>query len=171
MAPYAINVGDKVLTRDNGYCEVVWTSSRLIDLQKNPMRPAHIGNQWFSPAHRIVQSMGNFDRTLELAHLDENEYFVDAKYFPQDRPWGSETVSYTHIMTEEHNVVASVSVLDDSDTIIWSETFMPGQSVIASMTDDDFNRLNAVYSGGHMEPARTTLTPSESKLLMKRKIK
>lgn len=170
-APWEIKVGDKVLTRDNGYCEVIWTSSRLIDLRQNPVLPVHIGNQWFSPAHRILQSMGQFDRTLELAHLDDNEYFVEAKYFPQDRFWEGDTVHYIHIMTEEHNVVASISVWDDDDTIIWSETFMPGQSVITSMGKEDFDRLNAVYSGGYMEPARTTLTPSESKLLMKRKTK
>jgi Ca2+-binding RTX toxin-like protein len=135
----ALEVGDLVLTRDNGARPVRWIGRRRLgrgELIVNPrLRPVVFRAGCFGPGqpardltvsaqHRmLVQSP-----EAEL-HFGEHEVLVAARHFA-GRP-GIETVAevdevdYVHIMFDSHEIVLSEG--------LWSESFQPGEQVLGDM--------------------------------------
>ncbi|MGB0798513.1 MAG: Hint domain-containing protein, partial [Planktomarina sp.] len=171
-----LNVGDKVLTRDNGMQEILWYGSKAIDQQdllNDPkLRPVMITagslghglpekDLMVSPNHRVLISNTN---TALL--FDDEEVLVAAKHLV-DKP-GIHTVDvartdYIHFMFEQHEVVLSNGT--------WTESFQPGELSLNGIDDDQRDELYKLFpelqnDAGRQEykSARHTLKAYEAKL-------
>ena len=126
-----LQVGDRVITRDNGIQEIRWIGRKHLtgfDLARRPqMRPVLIQkgalgknmpmhDLLVSPNHRILVAN---DKTA--LYFEEREVLAAAKHLTGldgvDEV-GTLGVSYIHFMFDQHEVVLSNGV--------WSESFQPG---------------------------------------------
>ena len=132
--------GDMLQTKDNGYQPIIWIGQRHVTqdaLETQPeLRPvliqpgSFLNNQrplLVSPQHRFVLS-----RELSRAVSTEDEAFLRARFLtelPNSRAriaFGKTTVTYVHIMTEQHEVIFADGVA--------TETFWPGPQALRSLT-------------------------------------
>lgn len=126
-----LEIGDRVLTRDNGIQRITWVGSRRLEMeefrQAPELRPILIragalGNNQperdmlVSPSHRMLV-------VSELAQLyfEQSEVLVAAKHMIKmkgvevsNQPYAT----YIHFMCENHEIVLSDGT--------WSESFQPG---------------------------------------------
>jgi len=126
-----LEVGDRVITRDNGIQEIRWIGSRDLSsndlLAKGKLRPVLIrkgalGNglperdMMVSPNHRMLVASDK-----AAIYFEEREVLVAAKHLV-DLPGVAfvdvEEVTYIHFMFDQHEVVLSDGA--------WSESFQPG---------------------------------------------
>lgn len=124
-------VGDRVVTRDNGLQEVLWTGRRdlsRVQLSLNPhLRPVLIRTgtlgsrlpEWdilVSPNHRMLVK-----RSQTALHFDEPEVLVAAKHLICPRIGIRQVmttgISYLHFLCERHEVVLANGA--------WTESFQP----------------------------------------------
>ena len=101
-----LNVGDFVLTKDNGLRKIIWIGSA------NGNSPVKYKNSLFSPQHRITQFINNEEilvPAIHLAKINRAQQIV-------------KNVTYVHFMFEQHQIVN----VDG----IWSESFYPGEWII-----------------------------------------
>ncbi|MEO0939724.1 MAG: cadherin-like domain-containing protein [Pseudomonadota bacterium] len=133
-----LEVGDRVITRDNGIQEVRWTGHRALDAAKlkaaahlNPVliRRGALGgglperDMMVSPQHRVLIAS-------EKAALffEEREVLVAAKHLVGmdgiDVVEASD-VTYIHVMFDQHEVILSDGA--------WTESFQPGDQSMGSM--------------------------------------
>ena len=126
-----LNVGDRVITRDNGIQEIRWAGRKDLtghDLARQPhlqpvmIRKGALGNNLpehdmlVSPNHRVLVAN---DKTA--LYFEEREVLVAAKHLTGlDGVESVERlgVSYVHIMFDQHEVVLSNGA--------WTESFQPG---------------------------------------------
>ncbi|GAA4229138.1 hypothetical protein GGQ68_001343 [Sagittula marina] len=126
-----LEVGDRVITRDNGMQEIKWVGRKDLtghDLARKPhlnpvlIKQGALGNglpehdMLVSPNHRVLVAN---DKTA--LYFEEREVLVAAKHLVdldgvEEVETGS--VSYIHIMFEQHEVVLSNGS--------WTESFQPG---------------------------------------------
>lgn len=126
-----LEVGDRVITRDNGIQEIKWVGRKDLtghDLARKPhlnpvlIRQGALGNNLpehdmlVSPNHRVLVAN---DKTA--LYFEEREVLVAAKHLlgldgVEEVETGS--VSYIHIMFDQHEVVLSNGA--------WTESFQPG---------------------------------------------
>ncbi|MBP0483051.1 Ig-like domain-containing protein [Sagittula salina] len=126
-----LQVGDRVITRDNGIQEIKWVGRKDLtghDLARKPhlnpvlIRAGALGNalpehdMLVSPNHRVLVAN---DKTA--LYFDEREVLVAAKHLlgldgVEEVQVGF--VAYIHIMFEQHEVVLSNGA--------WTESFQPG---------------------------------------------
>lgn len=133
-----LQVGDKIITRDNGIQEIRWLGTRTLIrsemIQSRHMQPVLIRqgalgdglperNMMVSPNHRVLVSN---DKTA--LYFDESEVLVAAKHLTGlegvdivDVP----TVTYIHFMFDQHEVVLSDGA--------WTESFQPGDQSLAGI--------------------------------------
>ncbi|HSF63176.1 MAG TPA: Hint domain-containing protein, partial [Paracoccaceae bacterium] len=134
----SLRPGDRVITRDNGLREVVWTGARPMDrtaLALNPhlqpvmIRQGSLGNglperdMLVSPNHRMLVAN---DRTA--LYFDEHEVLVAAKHLVGARgvmEVQSAGTTYIHFMCDRHEVVLANGA--------WTETFQPGDYTLKGM--------------------------------------
>lgn len=136
-----LQIGDRVITRDNGIQEIRWVGRR--DLTGQELRRAEhlqpvlitagaLGNglperdMLVSPNHRIL--IANEKTAL---YFDDREVLVAAKHLTGID--GIDTVevsdvAYIHFMFDQHEVVLSDGA--------WSESFQPGDQTLAGMDDE-----------------------------------
>ena len=130
-----LQVGDKIITRDNGIQEIRWIGQKVLsghELARAPhLRPILIqkgalGNNLpehdilVSPQHRILI---NTERSA--LYFEETEVLAAAKHLTGLKgvdEVGTLGVNYLHFMFDNHEVVLSNGA--------WTESFQPGQSVI-----------------------------------------
>lgn len=130
--------GDRVLTRDQGFQEIVWTGAREISAEELRNRPALRGvriaagalgpgcparDMVVSPQHRILVA----DPRADLL-FHESEVLVPAIHMvgrPGITRAGDEGVTYVHFMCREHQVV----MVDGC----WSESYQPGAMTLAGL--------------------------------------
>ncbi|MEL7253653.1 MAG: Hint domain-containing protein [Pseudomonadota bacterium] len=174
-----LNVGDRVLTRDNGLQEIRWIgSSRLSaqDLKAAPdLRPVLIrsgalehglpeADILVSPWHSVlIQSPST------RMFFDENEVLAaaaDLTGMEGVDVVDASDVTYIHFMFDRHEVVLSNG--------FWSESLRPDEAVLASMGDAQRNQilklfpdLRDVDGQKAYQSARRALSRAESKLLIK----
>ncbi|MEO0750577.1 MAG: Hint domain-containing protein [Pseudomonadota bacterium] len=174
-----LDVGDRVLTRDNGLQEIRWIgSSRLTaqDLKSSPdLRPVLIrsgalehglpeADILVSPWHNVlIQSASTH------AFFDENEVLAAAADLTGiDGVDVAEVaeVTYIHFMFDRHEVVLSNG--------FWSESLRPDDAVMASMGQSQrqeifslFPELRDVEGRKAYQSARRALTRNECRLLTK----
>lgn len=135
-----LEVGDKIITRDNGIQEIRWIGARTLTgaemAQASHMQPVLIrqgalGNglperdMMVSPNHRVLVAN---DKTA--LYFDESEVLVAAKHLTGldgvDIVEAS-SVTYIHFMFDQHEVVLSDGA--------WTESFQPGDHSLAGIGD------------------------------------
>ncbi|MEO0358401.1 MAG: Hint domain-containing protein, partial [Pseudomonadota bacterium] len=145
-----LTVGDKVLTRDNGMQEIVWSGSKAIDadaLRADPkLKPVMITagslgpnlpeqDLMVSPNHRVLVSNTNVEM-----YFGESEVLVAAKHLvgkPGIHSVDVARTDYIHFMCERHEVVLSNGT--------WTESFQPGEQAINGIDDDQRAELFGLF--------------------------
>ncbi|WP_159075204.1 Hint domain-containing protein [Celeribacter baekdonensis] len=173
-----LNVGDKVITRDNGLQAIQWIGKKALssadlaarrELMPVMIRQGALGaglperDMMVSPNHRMLVSN-------EKAALlfDEHEVLVAAKHLTRldgVEVMDSAEVTYIHVMFERHEVVLSDGT--------WSESFQPGDYTLAGIGEDArqeifalFPELQDVSARGGFTAARRILRKHEAELLV-----
>ncbi|MEX0281463.1 MAG: Hint domain-containing protein [Arenibacterium sp.] len=171
-----LEIGDRVITRDNGIQEVCWVGKRQLagaGLPKHlwPVRIAKgaLGNglperdMMVSPNHRVLIST---DKTA--LYFEESEVLVAAKHLVERD--GIETVNvdevtYIHFMFARHEVVLSDGA--------WTESFQPGDLSLKGIGDaqraeifEIFPELETQSGISAYQSARRSLKKHEALLLM-----
>ncbi|MGJ8626618.1 MAG: Hint domain-containing protein [Sulfitobacter sp.] len=133
-----LQVGDRVITRDNGIQEIRWVGqrdmsgvelARAVHLKPVLIRQGALGNDlperdmMVSPNHRILVAN---DKTA--LYFEEREVLVAAKHLTGLEGVDIVDVSsttYIHIMFDQHEVVLSDGA--------WTESFQPGDMSLAGI--------------------------------------
>jgi len=172
-----LQVGDKVLTRDNGIQTIRWVGRRnmsraelLVAPHLKPVlvKAGSLGkglperDMLVSPNHRMLVAN---ERTM--LYFEEHEVLVAAKHLVDNR--GVKTVevlgtSYIHFMFDRHEVVLANGA--------WTESFQPGDMTLGGMGNAQRLELFEVFPElRHAEgieaygAARRTLKRHEARLL------
>ena len=173
-----LQVGDRVITRDNGLQEIRWIGRRdlsLKELRRAPnlkpilIKAGSLGNDLperdmlVSPQHRML--LASDHSTL---YFEEREVLAAAKHLTQKEGVSSidtNGVSYVHFMFDRHEVVLSNGS--------WTESFQPGQQVLDGMgnaqRDEIFNLFPELQESAAVEAyqaARKSLKRHEARLLI-----
>ena len=174
-----LQVGDRIITRDNGIQEIRWLGRRDLQgrelLQAPHLKPVLIRagslghglpetDMVVSPNHRVLI---NNDRTA--LYFEEREVLAAAKHLTGldgvDAVEAS-SVSYIHFMFDQHEVVLSNGA--------WTESFQPGEQTMDGMGTaqrdeiyDLFPELRDAEGLGSYQAARRSLKKHEAKLLVK----
>ena len=168
-----INVGDTVLTRDNGLQPIRWIGSRKLavlpgqDLRPVLIRAGALGENIplrdliVSPNHRILVS-----GAYASVFFGETEVLAAAKYLTHlpgiSRP-ARRTITYWHILFDQHEVVLANGG--------WSESFHPGhvgvQTLDNAQRDEIFGLFPELQTDAASAPptARRTLLRHEARLI------
>ncbi|SFU96864.1 Ca2+-binding protein, RTX toxin-related [Aliiroseovarius crassostreae] len=172
-----LQVGDRVITRDNGIQEIRWTGAKPISWQEmqgaNHLKPilitaGSLGNglperdMMVSPNHRILVAN---DRTA--LYFDEREVLAAAKHLVNNKgifqvePRGT---TYLHFMFDNHEVVLSDGA--------WTESFQPGDHSLKGIGNAQRNELFELFPELEtreglegFSAARRTLKKHEAELL------
>ncbi|SHK78883.1 Ca2+-binding protein, RTX toxin-related [Roseovarius marisflavi] len=174
-----LQVGDRIITRDNGLQEIRWIGHRALggqDLIKSPhLRPVLIRagalgqglperDMLVSPQHRIL-----LNNERAALYFEEREVLAAAKHLTGldgvDTVESSGT-TYIHFMFDQHEVVLSNGA--------WTESFQPGEQVLDGMGSaqrdeiyDLFPELRDVKGLEAYQSARRSLKRHEARLLVK----
>lgn len=145
-----IEVGMRVLTRDNGYCSIVWTGNRTLGsetLNDLPsLHPIRIGqgalgpmlperDTVVSPQHRMLLSNAQIrewfdaDEVLVAAHL--LTCFEGVSRVTVD------SVTYIHFMFEQHEIVLADGA--------WSESYQPSDLRAGAMDARHRDELLSIF--------------------------
>ncbi|UWR20910.1 cadherin-like domain-containing protein [Sulfitobacter sp. S190] len=172
-----LEVGDRVITRDNGMQEIRWVGQREMSGEelaaKAHLRPVLIqqgalGNglperdMMVSPQHRVLVAN---DKTA--LYFEEREVLVAAKHLTDMD--GIDVVdtsgtTYVHIMFDQHEVILSDGT--------WTESFQPGDMSLAGVGDASLQEILELFpelatrSGiDAYASARRSLKKHEAKLI------
>ncbi len=145
-----LQVGDRVMTRDNGIQEIRWIGRRDLtghELARAPeMRPVLIRrgalgpdlpahDMLVSPQHRVLVS-----NARTALYFDEREVLVAAKHLiglEGVDEVDATGVSYIHIMFDQHEVVLSNGA--------WSESFQPGDYTLGGLGAEQRDEIYALF--------------------------
>ena len=173
-----LQLGDRVITRDNGLQEIRWIGHRGLgaqDLQNAPhlkpvlIRAGALGHglperdMLVSPQHRLLL---NSERAA--LYFEEREVLAAAKHLTGmegvDQVEASGT-TYIHFMFDQHEVVLSNGA--------WTESFQPGEQVLdgmgAEQRDEIFDLFPELREAQGIEAyqaARRSLKKHEARLLV-----
>jgi len=135
-----LGVGDRVITRDNGFQEIRWIGTKTLDaatLRSRPhLRPILIKkgslgsdlpsrDMMVSPQHRML--LANPEMSLLFG---EPEALIAAKHLVDRagvRRAAPRTVTYLHVLFEHHEVVLADGA--------WTESFQPGEFSLGTLED------------------------------------
>lgn len=175
-----LQVGDSVITRDNGIQEIRWIGAKSMDgrdLQENPhlqpilLQRGSLGNglperdMLVSPNHRML--VGNDRVSL---YFDEHEVLVSAKHLLNPKA-GVQTINsmgttYIHFMFEKHEVILANGA--------WSESFQPGDYTLKGIGNAQRNEIFELFPELREQKgqtayasARLTLKRHEAKMLLR----
>lgn len=145
-----ICVGDRVLTRDNGFQKVRWVGLRAISsaymhvfrklrpvvIKKGSLGPNTPDTDLVvSPNHRILLK----DPSAELL-FGEHEVLVAAKHLlmrPGVHRMDPVDTDYVHILFEQHELICSDGA--------WTESFYPGLHALKGFQQEQRNELYALF--------------------------
>ncbi len=145
-----LQVGDRVITRDNGIQEIRWVGARDMsgaDLERAAhlkpvlIRQGALGNDlperdmMVSPNHRVLVAN---DKTA--LYFEEREVLVAAKHLTGLDGVDIVDVSHTtyiHIMFDQHEVVLSDGA--------WTESFQPGDMTLAGIGNAQRNEILELF--------------------------
>ncbi len=168
----ALQIGDLVMTRDQGLQPVRWVGQRTVAAQGN-LAPIHIlaqtlsdydghGDLLVSPQHRILLRDG-----LAEMLFGASEVLVAAKDLVNDHSVRRKTggqVTYVHVMFDNHQLVDSEGIL--------TESFLPGPQTSRQFSPDVLSELREIFpeldpltGKGYGPAARPSLRKHEAKLL------
>lgn len=171
----ALCVGDKILTRDNGFQTLRWAGARVLskrDLIVQPnfnpirIRAGALGtglperDMTVSPQHRMLI----VDPRAEML-FGEAEVLVAATHLINDhsilRTW-PQSVTYIHLLFDQHEIICGDGA--------WTESFQPGDQSLKGMQSPQRDELLALFPALDLAEAypaaRLTLKPHEARVLM-----
>lgn len=173
-----LQVGDRVITRDNGIQAIRWIGQRTLsgaELARSPkfqpilIRAGALGqglperDMLVSPNHRVL--MCNERTSL---YFDDSEVLVAAKHLTGMEGIDQvevDEVTYVHFMFDRHEVVLSDGA--------WTESFQPGEWTLDGMEQEQRQELFELFpelqerEGVEAFPAaRRTLKKHEARLLI-----
>ena len=174
-----LQVGDRVITRDNGIQEIRWVGARDMSgaelemashLKPVLIRQGALGNDlperdmMVSPNHRVLVAN---DKTA--LYFEEREVLVAAKHLTTKEGIDIVDVSHTtyiHIMFDQHEVILSDGT--------WTESFQPGDQTLAGIGNAQrdeilelFPELATKEGVEAYAAARRSLKKHEAKLILK----
>ncbi|HBV56047.1 MAG TPA: type I secretion protein, partial [Rhodobacteraceae bacterium] len=174
-----LQIGDKVITRDNGLQEIRWIGEKGltgVDFARNPhlkpilIKAGSLGNglperdTLYSPNHRVLV---NNEKTALF--FDEREVLVAAKHLVGAAGIHEVDVmgtTYIHFMFDHHEVVLSNGS--------WTESFQPGDMSLKGVGDAQRNEILELFPDlrskegiQDYQSARRSLKKHEAKLLLK----
>lgn len=145
-----LRAGDRVLTRDNGYRPILWIGSRHFDseeldryaelqpivIAKGALGPdAPSCDMKVSPHHRMLlsgsQALGFGNETEVLAAA------IDLTGIPGICQTKQDSVTYFHLMFEEHEVIRADGC--------WTESFLPEASVLDHMSRAQRHEILTIF--------------------------
>jgi len=169
-----LQLGDSVVTRDNGIQIITWIGSRRYDgreLANNPhlypilVRSGSLGgglperDMRLSPNHRVLVSS---DQTQ--LYFEEREVLVAAKHLVNNRGvYEVECLgtTYIHFLFDRHEVVLSNGT--------WSESFQPADAALRGLGNAQRQEIFEIYPdlskkriGTQYRPARRVLSAAEA---------
>lgn len=172
-----LNIGDKIVTRDDGIKRITWIGSRFFsgrDLSTMPhlhpilIRAGSLGGNlpeqdlWLSPNHRVLVDS---DRTA--LYFEEREVLAAAKHLINNRGvYGVNTVgvTYLHFMFDKHCTVLSNGV--------WTESFQPADKTLKALGNAQRQELFEIFPDilsqsrqDAFRPARRVLNAEEARRL------
>jgi len=172
-----LQIGDRVITRDNGIQEIRWIGKRDMSgqdlsnaahLRPVLIRQGALGkglperDMLVSPQHRVLMAS---DKTA--LYFDEAEVLVAAKHLTDMEGIDVVEVSHTtyiHVMFDQHEVILSDGA--------WTESFQPGDQTLASMGQGPRSEILELFPELETEigirayvSARRSLKKHEAKLL------
>ncbi|MGH1368913.1 MAG: Ig-like domain-containing protein, partial [Maritimibacter sp.] len=175
-----LQMGDKVITRDNGIQEIRWIGAKPMDwktLNSNEhlkpvlIRAGSLGNglperdMLVSPNHRILVAN---DRTA--LYFDEREVLASAKHLVDNKTISTvdvKDVTYIHFMFDHHEVVLSDGA--------WTESFQPGDYSLKGIGNSQrqelfelFPELETQEGIEDFSAARRVLKKHEAQMLLKK---
>ncbi len=145
-----LRVGDRIVTRDNGFQEIRWIGNKYLDgttLRALPkLRPVFIRkgalgddlpkrDMLLSPNHRML-----ICNSKTALYLGENEVFVAAKHLIHNngiKRMNVPAVNYIHFMFDCHEVVMSNGC--------WSESFQPGDQSLQGIDADQRDEIFTLF--------------------------
>jgi Ca2+-binding RTX toxin-like protein len=174
-----LQVGDRVITRDNGLQEIRWIGAKTIngvEMARNPVlkpvlvRRGALGNglperdMMVSPNHRVL--IANERAAL---YFDEREVLAAAKHLvgmDGVHEVDAMATTYIHFMFDHHEVVLSDGA--------WTESFQPGDMSLRGIGGDQRSEIFALFPELESEAgirdyraARRSLKKHEAQLLVK----
>jgi len=150
VAVETLRPGDKVITRDNGIQELVWSGTRTLsaaELMQSPnlqpvlVRAGSLGpsipeqDLLLSPNHRLLMSGPE-----AALHFADVEVFAAAKHLTDKAGIDavqSYGVTYIHLMFARHQVILSNGA--------WTESFQPGDHALKGVDDDQRNEIFQLF--------------------------
>jgi len=174
-----LEIGDRVITRDNGLQEIRWIGRRDLEgaelLQAPQLKPVLIRvgalgrglpetDLLVSPNHRVL-----INNEKSALYFEDREVLVSAKHLTGlegvDHVDTGE-VSYIHFMFDQHEVVLSNGS--------WTESFQPGEQTLGDMDAESreeiftlFPELREAEGVNAYQAARRSLKKHEAQLLTK----
>ena len=175
----ALEVGDRVITRDNGIQTIRWVGAREMTgaefekaahLKPVLIRKGALGNalperdMMVSPNHRVL--VANEKTAL---YFEEREVLVAAKHLTGMEGIDVVEVSgttYIHVMFDRHEVILSDGT--------WTESFQPGDMSLAGIGEEQRNEILELFPELATQDgiegytaARRSLKKHEASLLVK----
>lgn len=170
----ALKLGDRVLTRDNGYQEIRWIGRRDLTLAQVLARPVlapvriargALGGDLpardlvVSPQHRMMIASPRYEVLFgEAEVLVAAIHLVGRQGITALAP---QAVSYIHLMFDHHQIICAEGA--------WTESYQPGAMALKGKPDPQLAELLALFPGiaqGESYPAaRITLKKREMALL------
>lgn len=172
-----LQVGDRIITRDNGMQEIRWIGRRDLDrgeLLQSPeltpivIRKGSLGrglperDLLVSPNHRVLM---NSEKTM--LYFEDREVLASAKHLTDMDGVdvaGTGGISYIHFMFDQHELVLSNGS--------WTESFQPGAQTMDGMGDAQraeiytlFPELRGPDGIDAYQAARRSLKRHEARLL------
>lgn len=173
-----LQVGDRVITRDNGLQAIRWVGRRDLSakevacaphLRPVLIRAGALGNglpecdMLVSPQHRVLLM-----HERAALYFEEREVLAAARHLTDmdgiaQVPAGA--VSYVHFMCDRHEVVLSNGA--------WTESFQPGEQIMDAMGARQRDEIHALFPElreraglAAYQAARRTLKRHEARLLI-----
>ncbi len=177
VAIEALQIGDRVLTRDNGYCPIRWIGQQVIGgarLRETPsLQPILISqgalgyglperDMLVSRQHRMLFTstraellFGECEVLAKAVHLTEMPGIAQV-CLPE--------VTYIHVMFDRHEIILADGA--------WSESFQPSDRTMEAFDEDQRRELEAIFPGltngavaEDFDSARLTLRAHETRIL------
>lgn len=178
IAVEELQVGDRVLTRDSGYCPLRWVGKRILDaatleaqpaLQPVVIRAGALGrgeparDMIVSPQHRML-FVGQHAELL----FGEHEVLIAALHLvgqPGIERLELDSVTYIHLLFDTHEII-----LGDG---VWTESFQPGEMMIDAMDVAQRDEILTIFPElkrsapwSIWSPARLSLKAHEARALL-----
>lgn len=150
VAVDTLKVGDKIITRDNGYQEIRWIGRKKVSAGVLAMQPhlkpvliraGALGpdlperDMMVSPQHRMLLTNAEL-----MLHFGETEVLVPAKHLIDGKgvsQANAQGIEYIHVLFDHHEVILADGA--------WSESFQPGDYSLSTLDQEARAELRELF--------------------------